>query len=78
MRVGPVLDGELLDLAQQPLLAVADLGDERLRGVAVDSTPSRAASACSHLGSSLAFIVASARTSPPAALTASTSALGAL
>ena len=36
VRVRPVLDRELLDLAQQALLAVADLADERLRRVAVE------------------------------------------
>ena len=31
-----VLERELLELAQQPLLAVADLGHERLRGLLVE------------------------------------------
>lgn len=31
----PQLDGELLDLAHEPLLAIADLSDERLRAFAV-------------------------------------------
>ena len=33
---GAVLERELLELAQQPLLALADLGDERLGAVAVE------------------------------------------
>ena len=32
----PVLERELLELAQQPLLAVADRRDERLRGAGVE------------------------------------------
>ena len=57
-----MLDRELLDLAQQPLLAVADLADERLRGVAVERRAEARRLALQPLGSSRAFIVASSRT----------------
>ena len=60
MGVRPVLDRELLDLAQQALLAVADLADERLRRVAVERRrPAAPPRPAAHLGSSRAFIVSS-------------------
>ena len=36
---GAVLERELLELALQPLLAVADLGDQRPRGLVVELDP---------------------------------------
>ncbi len=43
VRAAAVLERELLELAQQALLAVADLGDERLRrgAVELDAQPLR-------------------------------------
>ncbi len=58
---------ELLELAQQPLLALADVGDERAGGGRRRaSRPSSAARAMTHFGSSQGLTLCSALMSPPA------------
>ena len=74
-RARPVLERELLQLAQQALLALADVGDERLRRLAVElEARARAARADDPARQLPALTRASSATAPPAALTALTSA----
>ena len=77
-RARAVLERELLELAQQPLLAVADLGDERLRAVLVQVELERLAWPSSHFGRSHALTFISAAIWPPAFSTALWSFSGAL
>ena len=73
-----MLERDLLQLAQQPLLAVADLGDQRPGGLVVESIPSSAARWPSHRGSSRGLTGLSSAIGLPAALTALSSAAGTL
>ncbi len=75
----PEFERELLQLAQQPLLAVADVRDQRAGGVGRPaSSCSSAARAITHFGSSHGLTFSSALTSPPAPRTASSEPLGRL
>ena len=71
------LERELLELAQQPLLAVADAGDERAGGAGVElEAELRRPCSATQRGSSFALTAASSATTPPAGLTALPSAAG--
>ncbi len=76
-RSGLAFQSELLELPQQPLLALAHLGDERLGRIAVQREAHPCACSRTHLDSSHGLTVICATTCPPARLTASWSAAGA-
>ena len=69
-RARAVLERELLELAQQPLLAVADLGDSALAPSLSRSSLSVLACSISHFGRSQALTLISAAICPPAFSTA--------
>ena len=73
-----VLERELLELAQQALLALADLGDQRLRRLLVELEAELRGPGCDPAGELRGLTPFSAAISPPGFSTALCSAAGAL